>query len=145
MPKPKSTTLTVAQGRALLAKRGKRSAASIGTRKGQAIAQDRAKRFVMLCAANRLPQPTTEYRFWPERRFMFDFAWPVQGIALESEGGVWSGGRHTSGAGFKRDCTKYNEAALRGWTVLRVLSSELCTEETISLVKRAMLVYSTQL
>jgi len=66
-----------------------------------------------------LPEPMREYRFAAPRRFAFDFAWPDLRVAVEIEGGVWTGGRHTSGAGFTRDCEKYNLAALNGWQVFR--------------------------
>lgn len=79
-----------------------------------------------------------EYRFNNERRWRFDYAWPDAGIALEVEGGVWSRGRHTRGAGFLKDCEKYNDAAVRGWIVIRVTPDTLCTPETIALLKRAM-------
>ena len=36
--------------------------------------------------------------------------------------GTWSGGRHTTGAGFRQDCVKYNLASLEGWTVMRFTS-----------------------
>lgn len=61
-----------------------------------------------------------EYRFHPKRRWRFDFAWPEKRIAVEVEGGTWTGGRHTRGAGFEADCEKYMEALLAGWRVLRV-------------------------
>jgi very-short-patch-repair endonuclease len=60
-----------------------------------------------------------EYQFHPTRKWRFDFAWPDALLAVECEGGTWTGGRHTTGSGFEADCEKYNEAALRGWTVLR--------------------------
>ena len=53
------------------------------------------------------------------RDWRFDFAWPDRGLAVEVEGGTWSGGRHTRGGGFEGDCEKYNAAALLGWKVLR--------------------------
>jgi hypothetical protein len=60
-----------------------------------------------------------EHRFHPTRRWRFDFAWPLISVALEVEGAVWVGGRHTRGSGFLGDMTKYNTATLMGWRVLR--------------------------
>jgi len=65
------------------------------------------------------PAPAREYRFASPRRWKFDFAWPDARLAVEIEGGTWSGGRHTRGAGYANDCTKYNAAVLEGWRVLR--------------------------
>ena len=45
-------------------------------------------------------------------------------IAVEIEGGVWIGGRHTRGKGFLRDIEKYNEAAAMGWRVFRCDTSD---------------------
>ena len=44
-----------------------------------------------------LPAPVPEFRFHPERKWRFDFAWPEHKIAVEQEGGVWIQGRHTRG------------------------------------------------
>ena len=60
-----------------------------------------------------------EYRFLPDRRFRFDFAWPSHKIAVEIEGGTYAGGRHVTGPGFAKDCEKYNLATLNGWSVYR--------------------------
>ena len=67
--------------------------------------------------------PEREYKFHPERKWRFDFAWPEKMIAIECEGGIWSGGRHTRGIGFINDCEKYNEATILGWRILRVTTS----------------------
>jgi hypothetical protein len=70
-----------------------------------------------------LPVPEREYRFQGisgKRKWRFDFAWLCPGIAMEVEGGVWSGGRHTTAQGFTKDAEKYNEAAICDWLVLRV-------------------------
>lgn len=66
-----------------------------------------------------LPAPEHEHRFHPTRRWRFDFAWPDYKLAAEIEGATWTQGRHTRGQGFENDCTKYNEAAVLGWAVLR--------------------------
>ena len=62
----------------------------------------------------------TELKFHPTRRWRFDFAWPNQKLAVEVEGGIFIGGRHTRGVGFQKDCIKYAEALKLGWRVLRV-------------------------
>lgn len=85
-----------------------------------------------------LPAPVLEYRFHPARKWRFDAAWPAQKLALEVEGGVWSGGRHTSPKGFFGDLEKYNEAAIRGWRVLRVTPKAADTLAAIGLVRAAM-------
>ena len=70
-----------------------------------------------------LPTPVRELVFHPPRRWRFDLSWPDQMVACEVEGATWSGGRHTRGSGFEKDCEKYNQAAIDGWVVVRVTSS----------------------
>jgi very-short-patch-repair endonuclease len=94
--------------------------------------------FIALCQQHGLPEPVAEYRFAAPRRWRFDFAWPDRRVALEVEGGAFSQGRHVRGKGYKADCEKYSEAAALGWRLLRVLPSQLCTAETISLIRRTM-------
>ncbi len=60
-----------------------------------------------------------EYKFLANRKFRFDIAIPDKKIAIEFEGGIFSGGRHTRGKGYARDVEKYNLAVLEGWKVLR--------------------------
>ena len=49
----------------------------------------------------------------------FDYAFPLYKIFVEVEGGVFSGGRHTRGAGYSSDLDKYNTAASLGWLGFR--------------------------
>jgi very-short-patch-repair endonuclease len=86
-----------------------------------------------------LPAPVLEYKFHPTRKWRFDYAWPELRIALEVEGGVWTGGRHTRGSGFLKDVKKYNAAAALGWRVLRCTPSELMTLATAEILKEASL------
>jgi very-short-patch-repair endonuclease len=94
--------------------------------------------FLQVCKAEGLPMPIPEHRFLHGRRFRFDFAWPDQKIALECEGGVWTGGRHTRGKGFLSDMEKYNHAASLGWLVLRCTPGTLLHLETINYIKAAI-------
>jgi very-short-patch-repair endonuclease len=85
-----------------------------------------------------LPVPKLEYRFHPDRKWRFDFAWPDEMVALEVEGGVWSHGRHGRGSGIVKDIEKYNAAAQAGWMVLRVLPKDLCTERTATMLRMVL-------
>ena len=80
---------------------------------------------------NGFPFPNEEFKFLSDRRFRFDFAWPSLKIAVEIEGGVWSGGRHTRGAGYSRDIEKYNLATRAGWKVYRFTPQMVKSGEAI--------------
>jgi len=64
-------------------------------------------------------QPVPEFKFHPDRKWRCDYAWPEQRLVVEIEGGIWTGGRHTSGAGFTQDMEKYNALAELGYRILR--------------------------
>ena len=83
--------------------------------------------FEAICEAMGLPRPVPEYRFDPNRRWRFDFAWPERKIkiAVEVEGGIWTGGRHIRGRGFEQDLMKYNEAVRQGWQVYRFTTEQV--------------------
>lgn len=81
--------------------------------------------FARVCLAKGIPAPLPEHRFHPRRKWRFDYAWPGLSVALEIEGGIWTQGRHTRGAGFLKDMEKYNTATLMGWQVYR------CTPGTL--------------
>lgn len=61
------------------------------------------------------------------RKWRFDFAWPARHVALEVEGGTWTGGAHTRGAHFESDCEKYAIAAIQGWRVIRATTDQVRT------------------
>ena len=85
-----------------------------------------------------LPAPELEWKFHPTRRWRFDMAWPFMLLAAEIDGGVWVGGRHVSGLGFERDCTKLNEAIVLGWLVLRFTPGQVDAGYAIDCLERAI-------
>ena len=92
----------------------------------------------MDCSALKMRKPEREFRFLSGRRWAFDFAWPVQRLAVECEGGHWSHGRHTRGSGFEKDCAKYNHAALLGWRVGRFTREMIFDGTAVLWAKKAL-------
>ena len=71
----------------------------------------------------------SEHQFHEKRKWRFDYAIIDLKIAIEVEGGVWSSGRHTRGAGFLNDIEKYNTATSMGWHIIRTIPNkeiEIC-------------------
>jgi very-short-patch-repair endonuclease len=85
-----------------------------------------------------LPIPEHEWRFDAEREWRADYCWPSARLILEVEGGVWTGGRHTRGAGFMADMVKYNRMTELGFRLLRTTPSGLHDLGTIALIKRTL-------
>ena len=85
-----------------------------------------------------LPPVICEFRFAPPRRWRFDYAWTEEMVALEVEGGIWTQGRHTRGKGVLGDMEKYNEAAIRGWKVLRATPDQVQSGAILATLERAL-------
>lgn len=71
----------------------------------------------------------------PGRRFRFDFL-IGEWLIAEVEGGTWRGGRHTTGAGFQKDCEKYNLAVEMGYQVLRFTSNMVRSGDAAQQIER---------
>jgi uncharacterized membrane protein len=70
-----------------------------------------------------LPEPVTQYRLpeLPDRKFAWDFAWPVERLLVDVQGGTWvANSGHTSGTGLERDCEKMVLGTLNGYRVMFV-------------------------
>lgn len=87
------------------------------------------------------PPLEREVKFHPTRRWRADFGHPGSRTLIEIEGGIFmrAGGRHTRGGGYANDAEKYLEAALAGWTVLRLTERQL----EIGLIERIVAWLST--
>ena len=93
------------------------------------------------CKAMNLPTPCTEHRFHPPRRWRCDYSWPEWKLAVEIEGGVFipGGSRHSRGAGYRKDCEKYNRLAIMGWHVLRFLPEQVKSGEAVRTIEEYFL------
>lgn len=94
--------------------------------------------FRLMLQADNVPPWVEQHRFHPTRRWAFDFAWLSERVAVEVEGGVWTSGRHTRGAGFSADCEKYNEATGDGWRVLRVTAEHIDNGRALQWLNRLL-------
>jgi hypothetical protein len=73
-----------------------------------------------------------------KREWRFDVAAPVQRIAIEIEGGVWTRGRHTRGKGYIEDMEKYNRAVVLGWRLLRYTPDQFKRGDYVLDVRRLL-------
>lgn len=98
------------------------------------------KIFEQLCIANGLPKPTPEYQFHAARKWRIDYYFECDSVrvALEVEGGVHVGGRHTRGTGFEADIEKYNELAAHGILLVRCQPKQLTTMATVEILRRVL-------
>lgn len=72
------------------------------------------------------------------RRWRFDLAFESLQLAIEVDGGLFSGGRHSRGAGIVKDNEKINAATLLGWRVLRVSTQQVTNGYAATLVRFAL-------
>lgn len=107
-------------------------------RKRQKSPQTQTDVFTVICRTDLKEECVKEYQFHPKRKWRFDYALPQHKIALEVEGGVWTGGRHIRAQGFLGDMEKYNTATLMGWRVFRTTPDDLYKLATIRLLKTAI-------
>ena len=79
-----------------------------------------------------------QYRFHPERKWLVDFAWPLYWIALEVNGGTYSGGSHSRGPRQRGDYEKWSELSLMGWTLILVDCKDVREGVPVERVLRAL-------
>ncbi len=71
-----------------------------------------------------------EEKYLPHRRFRGDFVNLESKTVIEIQGGVWVGGRHSTGAGINKDCEKALESLLHGWAVIPI-TANMINEEVL--------------
>ena len=68
----------------------------------------------------------------------FDYAFPAHKLAVEVEGGGWTGGRHTRGKGFADDLWKYHKAMDMGWVVYRCDGAMVRSGAAVALIEKLL-------
>lgn len=82
-----------------------------------------------------------QFKFHDKRRWKADFAFPEEMVLVEVQGGTWTGGRHTRGAGFHADRERSNEAQINGWVMLEVTAGMVKDGSALDFINRALLAY----
>lgn len=84
----------------------------------------------------------TEYRFHPERRWLVDFSWPAEKLALEVNGGTYLQGHrrgaHSRGGRQRKDYEKWTQLSLLGWKLILVDTVDVRQGEHVTRVMQAM-------
>lgn len=95
-------------------------------------------KFALIWKALGGPSLEREVNFCAWRKWKSDFAHIPSKTIIEIEGGTWSGGRHTRGAGYARDCEKYNVAQNLGWCVYRLTSDMITIKHIEPIIESIM-------
>lgn len=93
------------------------------------------KQFLLQLRAANLTGWVQQHRFHPDRAWRVDFARPDIKLAVEVEGGIHTGGRHTRGAGYESDCEKYNSMVAMDWTLFRFTSRMVTSGKAIMFIE----------
>lgn len=80
------------------------------------------------------PAWVAEFRFHQTRRWRFDAAHPGKLLAIEIDGGIWTGGRHSRGKGMLADFEKSNQAVALGWQILHFTPQQVGNGEAYRFV-----------
>lgn len=110
-----------------------------------------------------LPAAKPEFYFHPTRKWRFDFAFLAGAVrseelgdrtgsdsnskllvprfshvAVEVQGGIWTGGRHSRGSGLVKEYEKLNAAAALGWRILYCTPQQVQTLHFARTIKAAL-------
>lgn len=95
-------------------------------------------KFALIWKALGGPSLEREVRFHETRKWRSDFAHLPSKTMIEIEGGTWSGGRHTRGAGYAKDCEKYNAAKHLGWSVYQLTGDMITIKHIEPIIESIM-------
>lgn len=80
----------------------------------------------------------------PKNGMQLDIAWPEFKVGIEINGGQWAKGKmgHNSGKGLERDARKLNDAQLKGWFLIVLVTDHIeksCETYTLPLIREVLL------
>jgi len=115
-------------------------------RKPRTVKRDYKQEFLNQLKLYGLPLPTygqgcelPELTFAPPRRWRFDWAYRQERIAIEYQGGNYTGrGGHNTVKGLRNDYEKFTEAALRDWLLILIDSGSVRDGRAMQWVARAL-------
>jgi hypothetical protein len=82
--------------------------------------------------------PIPEYRFAPPRKWRWDWAFVEAKVAIEQQGGLFSGGRHVRGPALLKEMEKLNAGACNGWRVLYCTPQEFASGAILESVEKCL-------
>lgn len=94
--------------------------------------------FRLMVQAYSLPEPKSEWKFFPTRKWRFDRAWPDLMLAIEVNGGIYTQGRHSRGQGQLADFEKLNFAQIVGWRVLQFTPQQIIDNSAADMILAAI-------
>ena len=94
--------------------------------------------FSQLCVAAGLPEPVPEYQFASPRKWRFDWALVNEKIAIEIQGGIFTGGRHVRGPSLLKEMEKLNAAACIGWRIIYLTPQQFNSGHGVGLFLKAI-------
>jgi len=75
-----------------------------------------------------------EYKFHPTRKWRADYRLG-KSVLVEIEGGIYTRGRHSRGAGMEADIEKYNAAIALGYKLYRFSTGQVLTGKAREFLK----------
>ncbi len=79
-----------------------------------------------------------EWLFHPTRKWRMDIGFPEDRLGVEIQGGIWIGGRHTTGSGVESDTEKLSEAVAMGIRGMQVTPKQVKDGRALGWIKRAL-------
>lgn len=99
--------------------------------------------FAFQCRALRLPEFREQFMFAKQalgRQWRADVFFPVHGIVVEIQGGIWmkGGGAHSHPVDITRNMEKHNDIALLGLTLLQFTPKDVTSGEAVAFTQKVL-------